>query len=91
MACHGECESCDCISGAEEQSWQEKERIEQAEHERSLTQLLFWSAIAFPTLTLLFGLWCLLIMLGVLSESPVLGGTVIILLFVVWHFLITRK
>lgn len=89
MGCERDCESCGCGSG-QGTEWRYREKMEQLEHERSLTQLLFWSIVILPALPLLFGIWCFLVGTGVLSESPVLGSGGIILLFVVWSFLITR-
>lgn len=89
MGCERGCESCGCGSD-QEAEWRRNEKAEQLEHEQSLMQLLFWSAIALSVITLLFGIWCFLIVMGVLSESPVLGGGGLILIFTVWYFLITR-
>lgn len=89
MGCERDCESCGCGS-EQETEWRRNEKVEQLEHERSLMQFLFWSAVVLPVTTLFFGIWCFLIGMGVLSESPVLGGSGIILIFTVWYFLIMR-
>lgn len=89
MECERDCESCGCDSN-QETEWQRNEKAEQLEHERSLMQLLFWSAIMLPVVMLLFGIWCFLIGKGILSESPVLGGGGLILIFAIWSFLIMR-
>lgn len=89
MGCERDCESCGCDSN-QETEWQRNEKMEQLEHERSLMQLLFWSAVILPVVPLFFGIWCFLIGAGVLSESSVLGSSGIVLLFAVWCFLITR-
>lgn len=90
MGCERDCESCGCHSDSEEESLQHNEKMEQLEHEHSSMQLLFWSSVVLPVIMLLFGIWCFLIGRGVLSESPVLGGSGLILIFAVWYFLITR-
>lgn len=89
MGCERDCKSCGCDSN-QEAEWQRNEKMEQLEHDRSLMQFLFWSSVALPVIMLLFGIWCFLIGMGVLSESPVLGGSGLILIFAVWYFLITR-
>lgn len=89
MGCERDCKSCGCGSD-QEAEWQRNEKAEQLEHERSLMQLLFWSAAILPIAPLFFGIWCFLVGTGVLSESPVLGSSGIILLFAVWSFLIMR-
>lgn len=90
MGCERDCESCGCNSDSEEELLQHNEKMEQLEHDRSLMQLLFWSAVIFPATALFFGIWCFLIGMGILSESPVLGSGGLILIFAVWYFLITR-
>lgn len=90
MGCERECESCGCSSD-QETELQRNEKAEQLEHERSLMQLLFWSAVILPAIPFLFGVWCFLIGKEILSESPVFGGGGLILIFAIWYFLITRK
>lgn len=89
MGCERDCESCGCDFN-QEAEWQYREKMEQLEHERSLEQLLFWSAVAFSALTLFFGFLCFLTGIGILPESPVLGFSGFIFIFAVWCFLITR-